>query len=118
MAISPQTPDNSRSTAAKNELAFPVLSDIGLDAARAFGIAFTLPAPIAEAYLNGGTDLPKINGNGQWMLPLPATYLIGTDGRIAYAHVQADFRERAEPVDVLKRLRALQYTPPAERLDR
>jgi peroxiredoxin len=105
VAISPQTPDNSLSTAEKNELAFPVLSDSSLVAARAFGIAFTLAPELVELYAKVGNDLPTLNGNGQWVLPLPATYLIDRHGLVAYAHVEADYRQRAEPQEVLDRIR-------------
>lgn len=101
VAISPQTPDNSLSTAEKNELAFPVLSDSSLEAAHGFGIAFEMPQPLIDLYSKVGNDLPVLNGNGRWVLPLPATYVIGRDGRIIFAHIEADYRMRAEPADVL-----------------
>lgn len=102
VAVSPQTPDYSLSTAEKNELAFPVLSDSSLAASDAFGITFTLPPELVELYGRAGNDLPVVNGNGQWALPLPATYVIDRSGRIAFAHVEADYRERAEPADVMR----------------
>jgi peroxiredoxin len=105
VAISPQTPDNSLSTAEKNELAFPVLSDSDLAAARAFGIAFTLSPDLVALYAKVGNDLPTLNGNGQWVLPIPATYLIDAMGHVALAHVEADYRQRAEPQGILDRLR-------------
>jgi peroxiredoxin len=101
VAVSPQTPDLSLGTAEKNELAFPVLSDSQLQAAAAFGVAFTLSPELVELYSRVGNNLPMINGNGRWVLPMPATYVIGRDGRIFFAHVEADYRERAEPADVL-----------------
>jgi peroxiredoxin len=102
VAVSPQTPDNSLSTAEKNELAFPVLSDSSLTASDAFGITFTLPPELVELYGRVGNELPVVNGNGQWALPLPATFVVSRDGRIVFAHVEADYRERAEPADVLR----------------
>ncbi len=111
VAISPQTPDNSLSTQQKNELAFEVLSDSQLQAAQGFGIAFDLPPALVDLYASVGHDLPLINGNrngnGRWTLPLPATYVVGQDGRIAFAHVDVDYRNRAEPADVLASLRSL-----------
>lgn len=101
VAVSPQTPDNSLSTAEKNELAFPVLSDSALQAATAFGVAFEMPPELIALYSSVGNDLPVLNGNGRWVLPVPAAYVIDQDGRIAYAHVESDYRERAEPADVL-----------------
>ncbi len=107
VAVSPQTPDNSLSTAEKNELAFPVLSDSALQAATAFGVAFEMPSELIELYSKVGNDLPVLNGNGRWVLPVPATYVIDRKGRIAFAHVEADYRERAEPGDVLAAVAAL-----------
>lgn len=107
VAISPQTPDGSLSTTEKNELAFTVLSDSGLEAASAFGIAFDLPADVVALYQDVGHDLPVSNGNGRWTLPVPATYVVGKDGTIRFAHVDADYRTRAEPSDVLQVLLSL-----------
>ncbi len=104
VAVSPQTPDNSLTTAEKNTLAYPVLSDSFLAAAEAFGIAFTLHPELVDLYTTFGNDLPELNGNGKWVLPLPATYVIDREGRIVFAHIDADYRERAEPADVLSAL--------------
>lgn len=104
VAISPQTPDNSLSTSEKNALAFPVLSDSSLAAAKAFGILFTLSPDLVELYAAAGNDLPSLNGNGQWALPVPATFVIDRAGLLSYAHVEADYRQRAEPQDVLRQL--------------
>ena len=107
VAISPQTPDNSLSTSEKNALAFPVLSDSDLAAAHGFGIAFTLPPELVDLYGSVGNNLPELNGNGQWLLPVPATFVIDRSGVIQFAHVEADYRERAEPDAVLAVIRAL-----------
>jgi peroxiredoxin len=107
VAISPQTPDGSMSTAEKPALAFPVLSDSALEAAQAFRIAFEMPPALVELYRAAGNDLAVINGNGRWVLPLPATYVIDRDGVIAYAHIEADYRERAEPEQVLAAVAAV-----------
>lgn len=106
VAVSPQTPDNSLSTAEKNALAFPVLSDSALQAATAFGVAFEMPPELIALYSQSGNDLTVVNGNGRWVLPLPATYVIDREGRIAHAHVEADYRLRAEPADVLAAVKA------------
>jgi len=51
--------------------------------------------------------LPVLNGNGRWALPLPATYVVGRDGVIQFAHIESDYRMRAEPTDVLHALRKI-----------
>lgn len=105
VAVSPQTPDSSLSTAEKNELTYPVLSDVGLHVTRAYGLAFDLPPELAKLYQSQwNNDLVKWNGEGGWSLPIPATYLIGQDARIVLAHVNPDYRDRLDPDAVLARL--------------
>lgn len=101
VAVSPQTPDNSLSTSQKNELAYPVLSDSELLATEAFGVGFELPPQLIDLYGRVGHDLPVLNGNGRWVLPVPATYVIDREGNVVFAHIEADYRERAEPALVL-----------------
>ena len=101
VAISPQTPDNSTKTAEDNQLAFTVLSDSDLEAANGFGLAFTLHPDVVEYYGSVGTDIPVLNGNGQWVLPVPATYVVDSSGRIRFALIEEDLRRRAEPREIL-----------------
>jgi len=107
VAISPQTPDNSLTTAQKNALAFGVLSDSNLEAANGFEVATTLAPELVDLYGVGGANLPVLNGNGHWVLPVPATFVIDTEGVIQFAHVDVDYRERAEPDDVLDAVQRL-----------
>jgi peroxiredoxin len=100
-AITPEMPDRSLSTAQKNELTFQVLSDPDLQAAAGFGLAFELPPELEALYIKNGNDLRVINGSKKFSLPVPATYVIGKDGVVAYAHVDADYRNRAEPSEAI-----------------
>jgi len=104
VAISPQSPDASLSTAEKNKLEFPVLSDTTSAAAKAFGIAFTPPPSVAAMYR---PLLEKSNAPGNDQLPMAATYVIDSSGRITYASVSADYRQRAEPAEVLATVKAI-----------
>src|SRR6185312_4631531 len=77
VAISPQLPDNSLSTEEKNQLTFPVLSDVGNIVAKCFGIVFTLPTTLVHANKAIGRDLVEINGEaGAAQLPMPATFVL------------------------------------------
>ncbi len=107
VAISPQLPDYTLSSQEKNDLKFTVLSDVGNKAASDFGIT-TQVTPEIVKYWEGKIDLVKHNGDESAQLPLPATYLIGSDGKIHFAHAHEDYRVRAEPAEVLTRLKALQ----------
>jgi peroxiredoxin len=110
IAVSPELPDSTLSWQEKNELEFIVLSDVGNEVARQYGIVFRIPESIAANYRPGGyLDLAKVNGDDSMELPLAATYVIGTDGSVEYAFVDADWRKRAdtaELVGVVERLAA------------
>lgn len=106
-AISPQTPDGSLTTAETNALTFPVLSDAGNHAARAFGLVYALPQELRDALTSAGKALPGLNGDPSWELPVPATFVIGRDRRIALAHIDVDYRRRLEPDAIIAALRAL-----------
>ncbi|MEM7628319.1 MAG: peroxiredoxin-like family protein [Planctomycetota bacterium] len=106
VAITPEVPDRSLSTAEKNRLGYRVLSDPGNVVARAFGLVFELPGEIHEQY-QGAFDLHGFNGDESGELPLAATHVIAPDGRVSWAFLSADYRERAEPADVIAALRNL-----------
>lgn len=107
LAVSPQTPDQSLSTAEKNDLVFPVLSDRGSKVAKSFGIAFDLAEELRPIYTQFNHELPMINGADSWALPIPATYVIGTDAIIAFAFIDTDYRKRLEPSAILSALTTL-----------
>ncbi len=107
VAISPQTPDHSLSTTEKSALAFNVLSDLGNKTAEQFGIVYQLPDYLQEIYTLFGHGLEIFNGEGSESLPIPATYVIAQDGRIAYAFVDPDYTKRADPEEILSELLTL-----------
>src|SRR5271168_3857540 len=107
VAVSPQLPDGSLSTAQKNALEFDVLSDAGNGVARAFGLVYALPEELRETLRSNGKALPGINGDESWELPLPAVYVIAPGGRVALAQVEIDYRTRLAPEDILAALRSL-----------
>ena len=107
LAISPQTPDNSLTVAEKNELQFEVLSDTGNAVARQFGLAFRFVDELQETFEKMGIQLPKYNGDDAWELPIPGTYVIGQDGTITLAYVDANYTTRLEPSDILESLRGM-----------
>ncbi len=106
VALSPELPDKSLSTTEKNNLGFEVLTDYNNEVARQFCIAFSLNEELIEIY-NDFHKLENYNGVSTNQLPVPATYVIGTDGMIKYAFVDTDYRKRAEPADILKVLQTL-----------
>ncbi|WP_406442377.1 AhpC/TSA family protein [Streptomyces sp. NBC_00631] len=107
VAVSPQIPDESLSLTEKHDLAFDVLSDLGSDIAKQYGLAFDLPDDLAAVYDKLGFDLQRVNAGHPRTLPLPATYVIDREGVIRWAFVNTDYTTRAEPADILAALDAL-----------
>jgi peroxiredoxin len=97
----------SVSLAEKHELAFDVLSDLGCDTAKQYGLAFDLPDDLAAVYAGFGIDLDRSQAGHARTLPIPATYVIDRAGTIRWAFADADYTSRAEPDDILAALDAL-----------
>lgn len=107
VAISPQSAERSRSTAESRGLGFDVLADRGNATAKAYGLTFSMNDAEKELHKAFGADLPTVNESRDWDLPVPATYVIGRDGVIAWAHVDSNYTTRAEPADILRAIDAL-----------
>ncbi len=106
VTLTPELPDNSLNTREKNELSFEVLTDTDNRIAKQYGIVFKL-TPETAKYYKAAFDLEVYNGNDTDELPLAATYVIDTTGKISYAFLDADYRNRAEPADIIRALESL-----------
>lgn len=106
VAITPEVPDHSLTTVEKNELKFPVLTDKGNVFSKALGLAFELPDQLRTVYAGFGLDLPGHNGDDDWTLPIPATFVVKASGEIALSHVDLDYTKRLEPSDAVAALKA------------
>ena len=106
IALTPELPDNSMNTQEKNSLSFEVLTDTDNKVAREYGLVFKL-TPEVSIYYKDAFDLEVYNGNTSDELPLAATYVIDKVGVIRYAFLSADYRERAEPSDLVETLKNL-----------
>ncbi len=104
VALSPELPDHSLTTREKQSLRFPVLSDVGLMVADAYGVSYTLDEPTSTRY-NGSFGLNKWNGDSSNRLPLPVTYVVNQEGVITYRFIDTDIRKRAPHADILDALK-------------
>lgn len=107
------TPDTGAALAAakrSNNLGYEVLSDIDNGVGLGFGIIFRVPEAIRALYLRLGIDLGARHGNrtGEWLLPLPATYIVDRRGVIRHAELDADFTHRMEPAEIVGVLQRLE----------
>jgi peroxiredoxin len=104
VAVSPQVPDESLSTAEKRGLAFPVLSDHGNGVARRYGLVFMVSEALDRLHRTFGIDLARSNGDASNELPVPGVFVVARDQRIGFAYVEADYRQRLEPAELLRQL--------------
>jgi len=112
VALTPELPDFTEDTTKKGEIAFEVLSDVGNNVARKYGIVFKMVPDVAEAMRNFAKTVER-NGDESDELPLAAAYVIAPDGKITYAFLDADYRLRAEPSRLVDEVKAQTSKPSA-----
>lgn len=105
VVLTPELPEKAKQTAEQNDLKIVALHDKASAVARKYGLVFKLPEPIIPAYRDK-LKLPEYNGNDAMELPLSATYVIDQSGKITYAFLDADYKKRAEPADVIEAVKA------------
>jgi peroxiredoxin len=111
VAITPQKPDESLSTAEKHGLQFPVLTDAGLRLAHRLGIAFE-PSPEArEAQLELGLDVSQGNAESSTDLPMPTVLVVDRERVVRFADVHPDYATRTEVPVILSALAELESQP-------
>jgi peroxiredoxin len=108
VAISPQAPDHGLTMTEKNELAFPVLSDLDQSVSESYKVRFDLTGELEDLQVNLFQNDPAVhNADGRRSLPVPSTFVIDRTGTVRFASVDADWRVRAEPADVIAALEGL-----------
>lgn len=107
VAISPIEKRFSRKLAEKLGLDFPILGDPGNRVANQFELVVRIPEELLETYRGFGVDFERINGDASGTLPMPARYIVGTDGIIRHADVNLDHTCRPEPAETVAHLKAL-----------
>lgn len=113
VAVSAQTPAKTAKTQQKFAVTFPVLSDKNMQVTKAYGVDWKIPEEDREgfaAWLDKSTgqslnEYQKVTD--EFTLPVPATYVIAATGDIAYAHVDKNYKNRAQPDKILAALKAL-----------
>lgn len=105
MAISPELSTSSLANAKKFGLQFEILADVGNLLAKQFGLAYKMPAELIAVYLELGTNIPHFNGDDSWELPVPATYIIDSRGKIIFSTINAEYLERIEPKLIISALK-------------
>jgi peroxiredoxin len=109
VSIMPDSAALTAGYATRNDLPFPVLSDIDLGYSLSLGLIFWVGAEVQRLYQDVGVDLERYHGNAGYFLPMAAKFIVGQDGLVKARQVNIEFRERMEPsaiVTALEQLRA------------
>jgi peroxiredoxin len=102
VAMSPQTVQQSFFMRDQHKLRFSLLSDAGNKVARQFGLTYRVPDDQKAIYQRAFVNLPFVNGDDSWELPIPATYIIDRDGTVLFASANEDYTERPEPEEIVR----------------
>jgi peroxiredoxin len=103
-AISPQTVRQAFFMRNQHKLRFPLLCDGGNQVARQFGLTYRIRDEQKAIYQRAFVNLPFVNGDESWELPIPATYVINRDGSVLYVSTNEDYTERPEPAEIVRLL--------------
>jgi peroxiredoxin len=106
VAIMPERQVFTAALKSEAKVPFPILTDMDNGYAMALNLAISIGPELARMMANAGRTLPEYQGNDAWMLPIPATFIVGTDGRVTERFVDPDYRKRMEIEDMLAALRS------------
>ncbi len=85
-----------------------MLSDLDESVADGFKVRFDVTGELEDLQVNVFQNDPAAqNADGRRSLPVPSTFVIDQQGVVRFASMNADWRVRVEPADVLAALRAL-----------
>jgi peroxiredoxin len=105
LAISADRPEKMRETVEKHDLKYEVLSDSTTKAAQAFGLAFRVNEPTQKKLLEYGIDIEDASGLDHHILPVPAVFIVDTDGIVRFDYVNPDYKVRIDPDELLEAAR-------------
>jgi peroxiredoxin len=85
---------------------FPILSDIDNGYALSLNLVFWVGTEMERMISAAGWDIPNYQGNTSWMLPIPATFVVGQDERVKARFVDPDYRKRMAVENMVAALRS------------
>jgi len=106
LAVSADRPEKLTVAARERELGYTLLSDSRMEASRAFGLAYRVAEEVVEAYRGYGIDLQDASGEHHGLLPVPAVYVVTSEGGILFQYANPDHRVRLEPGILMAAARA------------
>ncbi len=109
VAISVDKPDEAKITKGNLKGDWHIVSDSKAKIVKSMGLAFTVPNDLVKTYKEKyKIDLEAASGETHHLLPIPAVYVVGKDGKIAYAYANENYKVRAANKEVNAALMSLQ----------
>jgi len=102
IAISPDRPEKLKAGPKTEGVKYLLLSDSNVSAAKAFGLAYRVDTNTVKKYIQFGIDLEDASGETHHILPVPAAYVVGTDGIINFEYINPNYKVRIDPELLLK----------------
>lgn len=97
LAVSTDKPEKLVETIQKDELHYTLLSDSKMTASKLLGLAFRVDDKTLERYQKAGIDLEGASGEKHYLLPVPAVFVLNTDGVIQFEYVNPNYKVRLDP---------------------
>jgi len=113
VAISAERRPFTETLKSESEAAFPFLTDVGNGYSLSLNLAIWVDDTMSSMIAGAGWDIPEYQGDGSWILPIPAVFLVSSDGIIRARHVDPDYRKRMEVSDLLQAIRSVPISTPA-----
>jgi peroxiredoxin len=104
IAVSPQIPEYNLKTIRKTGARFSIIHDKGYNIMNAYYVSFTIDEKTIKKYRRFGRHIDRANANEDYILPVPATFIIGQDRRINFIQYDPNYKVRSTVADVLKNL--------------
>lgn len=105
LVVTPESVEKTQETQEKFNTSFSIVHDSGNQIMKDYKVAFEVNESNVPNYYGKVTELVnEYNTESEKMLPVPATYLIGTDGRIEYVHYDANYKNRSDISEIVESL--------------
>ncbi|HWD88710.1 MAG TPA: peroxiredoxin family protein [Mucilaginibacter sp.] len=107
VGVTPETSENINKTIEKTHASFSIIQDKGYAIMKDYRVNYTVGSDMLSKYKNYGIDLEKNNGNTDHVLPVPATYIIGKNGKLIYVHFNPDYTKRPSVSKLLNAIKGV-----------
>lgn len=104
IGITPETNESMKKIITKSGAGFPLIHDENYTIMNNYGVSFKVDSATVQRYKSFNIHLDLSNGNTDYVLPVPATYIIDKNGLIQFVYFNTDYRNRVTVAELLKHL--------------